>query len=160
MAGQYYRAETYEARRSIGYLLRRGRSLLTVQVERLFAEKFSDKDVTFAQWVVLMCLRDNLAKTSAEISQYICYDSGALTRLIDQMEERGLLKRKRSVTDRRIIELCLTPLGRKTVKSLIAVVCEFYNELLSDFTRREADTLIHLLSRVVTRLSVNSKKGG
>ena len=97
MAKPYYQAKSYESRKSIGYLLRRGRNLLTVQVEALFEEKFVDKDITFAQWVVLMCLRDKLATTSAEISQYICYDSGALTRLIDQMENRGLLKRKRSI---------------------------------------------------------------
>jgi DNA-binding MarR family transcriptional regulator len=156
MAKQYYNAKNYEARKSVGYLARRARTLMTSRIEALFAERFADKDITFVQYVVLMCLRDDLARTSAEICQYVCYDSGALTRVIDQMEKRRWLKRKRSTTDRRVIELSLTALGRKTVESLIVVAVEFYNEMLADFTHAEADTLISLMTKLVTKLDPKS----
>ena len=157
MVRNYYKAETYEARKSIGYLLRRGRNLLTAQVEALFNEKASETGINYVQWVILMCLRDGLATTSAEISQYVCYDSGALTRVIDQMEKRKLLKRKRSLIDRRVITLHLTAAGRKTVEALIVLVVDYYNDMLADFSREETDVLITLLTRVVDRLSDSSK---
>jgi DNA-binding MarR family transcriptional regulator len=157
MVKGYYKTESYEARKSIGYLLRRGRNLLTAKVEALFDEKFPDTDTTYVQWIILICLRDDLARTAAEISQYVCYNSGALTRVIDQLEERGLLRRKRSTKDRRVLELQLTPAGHKTVESHIKVVTELYNEVLADFTRDEADTMIALLTRLVAKLSEPQK---
>ncbi len=66
--------------------------LITGRIEALFVEE----DVSFVQWVILMNLRDGLRMTSAELCQHLCHDSGALTRVIDQMEERGLIRRKRS----------------------------------------------------------------
>jgi DNA-binding MarR family transcriptional regulator len=153
MAARYYRPENYEARRSVGYLIRRARNLLTQRVEALFKEKCAREGITFQHWVILMCLRDDLARTPSEISQYICYDSGALTRVIDRMEKRGLLKRKRSSKDRRVVELSLTAEGKKTVEALIAIVVELYNGLLEDFSKAETDMLVSLLTRLVGKLS-------
>jgi DNA-binding MarR family transcriptional regulator len=157
MVKAYYKAEHYEARKSVGYLLRRGRNLLTAKVEALFDEKFPDTDTSYTQWIILICLRDDLARTAAEISQYVCYNSGALTRVIDQLETRGLVKRKRSTKDRRMLELHLTPAGHKTVQSHIEVVAELYNDMLADFTREEADTMIALLTKFVAKLSEPQK---
>jgi DNA-binding MarR family transcriptional regulator len=158
MAGRYYTPETYEARKSIGYLIRRGRNLLTQQVEAMFKEKCAQQGITFQHWVILMCLRDNLASTPTEISQYICYDSGAMTRVIDQMQKRGLISRRRSNADRRVVALKLTAEGRKMVEATIPIVADLYNQLLADFSRSEADTLVSLLTRFVDKLD-NARDG-
>lgn len=159
MKKRYYNVETYHAKGSIGYLIRRSRNLITQGLERLFDETFSGEGITFAQWVVLMCLRDGLASTPAELCQYICYDSGALTRLVDQMEKRGLVKRIRSTRDRRMIQLHLTTKGRDTIAMFLGTVVEFYNGLLINFSEDEADTLVRLLTKLVNNLSENRKKG-
>jgi len=156
---QYYRAETYEARRSIGYLIRRSRNLITHGLETLFNENFSSRKITFAQWVVLMCLRDNLAKTPAELCQSMCYDSGALTRLLDQMEERRLIRRRRSTKDRRVVRLSLTPEGKKTVQEILKIVVKYYNGLLANFTAKEAGTFILLLTRLINNMSERRNEG-
>src|SRR5271170_2545024 len=109
MPKQYYRLKGYDSRRSIGYLLRRAGKLITGRIEALFVKE----DVSFVQWVILMNLRDGLRMTAAELCQHLCHDSGALTRVIDQMEERGWVRRKRSVKDRRMVALELTKEGRK-----------------------------------------------
>ena len=152
MPKQYYKVESYHSRKSIGYLMRRGRNLITAQVQDIFRQKPGLDGVSFVHWVVLMCLRDDLANTLTEISQYVCYDAGALTRVIDQMEERGLLKRKRSGKDRRVVELKLTREGRKVVESLIFIVVDYYNDLLRDFTHEEVNILLQLLTRLVGKL--------
>lgn len=159
MVKQFYSADTYESSISMGYLLRRGRNLVTAQVEKVFAEKLADQDITFVQWVILMCLRDDLARTPSEICQYICYDSGALTRVVDQMEERGLLTRKRSTEDRRVVELTLTPDGTAMIAKLIALVVDCYNGMFESFSQAEADTLLRLLTKFVDGLPDAPKKG-
>src|SRR5271163_3449784 len=109
MPKQYYRLKDYDSRRSIGYLLRRSGKLITARIEALFVRE----DVSFVQWVILMNLRDGLRMTAAELCQHLCHDSGALTRVIDQMEERGLIQRQRSTEDRRMVKLALSNEGRK-----------------------------------------------
>lgn len=158
MSKQYYKADQYEAKKSVGYLVRRGRNLVTSQLESIFKKEFGEDGLPYIQWVILMCLRDNLARTSSELSQYICHDSGALTRVLDQMEERGLIKRKRSSEDRRVVDLEMTTEGNKTIKAHVGVVVDFYNAMLADFSHEEVDSLIHLLTRFVNNL--DSAKNG
>lgn len=155
MVEQYYQTKNYEARRSIAYLVRHASNLATTKIEALFVEQ----DITFIQWVVMMNLRDKLAGTCAEICQNIRHDSGALTRVIDQLEQRGLVERQRSTEDRRMVELTLTPLGLETVESLIPLVVDLYNGWFEDFSKQEADTLIQLMTKLTARIS-NSKAGG
>ena len=149
MLRQYYNAENYECRKSVGYLLRHSSKLITSKIESLFVYE----DISFVQYVILMNLRDGLAKTSAELCQSICHDSGALTRIIDQMEKRKFLKRIRSKQDRRIITLKLTKTGKEIAESFLPRVVQLYNSLLSGFTHQEADTLINLLTRLTDKLS-------
>jgi DNA-binding MarR family transcriptional regulator len=141
----YYAPETYTAQASIGYLVRRARNLMSGRIETAFAQHA----ITFAQWLVLMNLRDGIANTAAEISRDMCHDSGALTRVIDQLAQRGLIERKRSIEDRRTVELALTAEGLTVVNSLVPVVVNMLNTALAGFTREEADTLTRLLMKLI-----------
>src|ERR1700722_17689839 len=154
MPKQFYKVKDYESRRSIGYLLRRSGKLITARIEALFVKE----DVSFVQWVIMMNLRDGLRMTAAELCQHLCHDSGALTRVIDQMEERGLIRRKRSTEDRRMVKLELTKEGRKVTESFLPRVIGLYNGLLADFTAKEADLLIELLTRLISNLSEPAAK--
>jgi DNA-binding MarR family transcriptional regulator len=144
----YYQAETLSAHRSVGYLLRRATSLMQARAEAIFTER----DITFMQWVVLMHLRDRLACTAAEICRSAGHDSGALTRIIDQLEARALLQRRRSCEDRRVVELRLTGRGRETVEAMIPPMVDCMNAALNGFTAEEADRMIQLLNKFVAGL--------
>ena len=155
MVGQFYKVKNYNARKSIGYLIRRGSNLLTAQIESLFVEQ----DLTFTQYVILMNLRDKLATNCGELCGMVRYDSGALTRVIDQLEKRKLLKRERCTNDRRVVKLHITELGRTTVESLLPLVANQYNEWLQDFTREDTETLIRLLTKLNGKIAATEAKG-
>jgi DNA-binding MarR family transcriptional regulator len=155
MTGKYYTAENYESRSSIGYLLRHANKLLTTQVNELFTQQ----DLSFVQFIILISLRDGHAKTAAEINQYLYHDSGALTRVIDQLEERGFVKRERNNQDRRMMELILTMQGKSVADAASYSVFTHYNLLLANYAPEEVDMLIHLLTRLISNLqNVNSKE--
>jgi DNA-binding MarR family transcriptional regulator len=141
----FYNAKTYKARDSVGYLVRRAGNLMTTRVEAAFA----DHEITFAQWLVLMKLRDGLATTAAEIARDMCHDSGALTRVIDQLAQRGLIERTRGQEDRRTIALALTKEGLRTVNALVPMVVGLLNTALAGFTNEEAATLTLLLKKLI-----------
>lgn len=148
MPEQHYRASTYRARDSMGYLLRRVYTIMHERIESAFA----GHDFTLMQWIILIYLRDGIARTASDISREFRHDSGAMTRVIDQLERRGLLERKRSAADRRAVELSLTALGRRTVESLLPVVVEQMNLALSPFTRDEFLQLRSLMVKLVEHL--------
>jgi DNA-binding MarR family transcriptional regulator len=149
----HYSAATYRARSSIGYLVRRAGNLMVSRIEAVFASH----EITFVQWLVLMYLRDGLATTAAEICRELCHDSGALTRVIDQLSDRGFIERRRSTEDRRVVELFLTDTGRQTVESLIPLVVDNLNLVLDGFSTAEVETLTRLLSKLVDAIQAVPK---
>ena len=92
----YYKAANYSMRNSVGYLMRICTNRLLPQMEALF----QDQELTFSQWTTLVALHDGRVSTAGDLAHNICHDAGSLTRLIDQMVERGLVARGRSDTDR------------------------------------------------------------
>ncbi len=145
MSRQHYKTETYRARSSIGYMVKRVHALMMDGLEPAFAEH----GFSFMQWVVLMYLRDGIALNPKHICTEFRHDSGALTRVLDQMEKRGLLERRRSTEDRREVELHLTDAGRETVESLIPLVVGKLNGALQDFTKVEVTELARLLNKLI-----------
>jgi DNA-binding MarR family transcriptional regulator len=144
MSKQHYQASTYKTQTGIGYLVKRAHSLMLDVMEPVFAEH----GFTFVQYVILCWVRDGIAVNPKDICAQYRHDSGALTRVIDQLAERGLLERVRRDRDRRKVELQLTPAGRTAVESLIPLVVEKLNLALDDFTRAEAQELIRLLVKL------------
>jgi DNA-binding MarR family transcriptional regulator len=146
LAGKpYYTPNNYAMKNSVGYLMRMCTNLVLPQMEALF----QDQELTFSQWTTLVALHDGRITNPGDLAQNICHDAGSLTRLVDQMVERGLVTRSRSETDRRSVTLSLTPRGSSLVEALAPKVVDFWNELLSGFSHAEVDTLISLLTRLV-----------
>jgi DNA-binding MarR family transcriptional regulator len=141
MPNNFYTAETYTAKGSVGYLLRRAKTLMLDALESAIAER----GFTFTQYIVLAWLREGIATTAKAICTELSHDSGALARVIDQLAERGLVERTRDLEDRRKVELRLTDLGRQSIEAVIPAVVDVMNWTISDFTREETVELLRLL---------------
>src|SRR5579862_8355477 len=99
MGEPYYSVENFDCHRSLGYLIRRLSNLVMPRAEALFA----DAEFTFMHWVTMVALRDGIATTAAGVARHLEHDAGATTRLIDQLESRGLVTRTRNPDDRRVV---------------------------------------------------------
>lgn len=156
MPNSFYSANTYTAKTSLGYLLRRAKTLMLQAVETALAER----GFTFTQYIVLAWLREGIATTAKDICTELSHDSGALTRVIDQLAERGMVERSRDAGDRRKVELRLTDSGRQSIEAVIPAVVDVMNWTISDFTREETKELLRLLTKfnasVETKLGVSS----
>jgi DNA-binding MarR family transcriptional regulator len=150
----YYTPGNYSMRNSVGYLMRMCTNRVLPQMETLFA----DQELTFSQWTTLVALHDGRIKTAGDLAHNICHDAGSLTRLIDEMERRGLVARSRSETDRRVVTLSLTARGRALVEQLAPRVMNLWNGLLAGFSHAEVETLINLLTRLVLAADAQSAK--
>ena len=144
MPEQHYNAANYQARRSIGYLTKRVHALLMGRLELVLERTGSN----FMQYVILEFLREGMAANPTEIALQLGRDSGSLTRVIDQLADRGLVERLRRDRDRRKVELQLTPAGRKSVESVVPAVRKAMNTALVDLSRTEVEELTRLLVKL------------
>jgi DNA-binding MarR family transcriptional regulator len=72
-----------------------------------------------------------------------------MTRAMDRLEAKGLVRRERSVEDRRVVLLALTPEGRKVARRVPAVLSDVLNGHLDGFSVAEWEQLQALLRRMV-----------
>lgn len=155
MAVKHYDARTFTSSESIGYLTKLAHTLM---LERA-SEAFASRDANFMQWLVLTKLREGAATTASDICRATRHDTGALTRVLDQLEERGLIERERSQQDRRVVELRLTPAGRKKSLELVPLVVDLLNAALADFSKAEFQEFTRLLHKLIGTLEAAERSG-
>jgi DNA-binding MarR family transcriptional regulator len=149
---QHYSVQTYRAQTSVGYLVKRAHSHLLNCLEPALVSR----GFTLVQYQVLVWLRDGIAVNPKDLCSQFQHDSGALTRVIDQLAERGLLERVRRDRDRRKVELQLTAAGRAAVDTLLPLVVERLNLALGDFSAAEFAEFQRLLVKFNHSLESNS----
>ncbi len=145
MPEQHYRPQTYRSRDSVGYLVRRLYTLLLARFEGALAQA----DFTLTQWIVLIQLREGVARTASDLASDLDHDSGAITRVLDQLERRGFVQRRRSSQDRRVVELKLTPAGKAIAEELLPLVVDQTNAALAPLSKSEFVQLHGFLARLL-----------
>jgi DNA-binding MarR family transcriptional regulator len=96
----------------------------------------------------MLLLNQGQPATICQLAREFQTDVGAMTRMIDRLESKGLCKRMRSTTDRRVVQVELTPQGREAISQVPAVIVSVLNEFLDGFSREEWQTLLNLLLRM------------
>lgn len=144
MATKFYDPKTFSARGSIGYLLKMAHQ----QLHDCASAVLVPHELSFMQWITLMKLREGAALTASDLCREMRHDNGAFTRLLDQLEQRDFVVRTRSRTDRRVIELKLTPAGQRKLDVVIPQVVERLNGALGVFTKTEFNELLRLLIKL------------
>jgi DNA-binding MarR family transcriptional regulator len=139
-----YTSETYNPEDSVGRLI----AEVSGRLLAAFDDEMVGMGITGAQWVILMRIASGCGSTAAELCRFSRYDTGSMTRMLDRLEEKGLIRRVRSNKDRRIIHLELTDAGRELHLLLPPVAVKVLNAHLQGFTRDELDLFKGFLKRM------------
>jgi DNA-binding MarR family transcriptional regulator len=148
----FYSAENFQPEESMGYLMRQILSAVAQQVERQLAHA----DLTNAQWVPLLKLYTKQASTVAELARACHLDTGAMTRLLDRLEAKGLCQRVRSEEDRRVVNMVLTAAGTQAAAAIPGLLSSVQNAHLEGFTPEEFTTLKSFLRRILNNTQATS----
>jgi len=130
---------------SILFALSKARHLLTAEMD----VALSGTGVTSSQVGVLLLLSRDRAHTSVGLSRLLGVDSGFVTRMLDRLERRGLVRRSRDSVDRRVVSLTLTEAGRHVATRIEEIAPAMLNRRLSGFTPLEFATLCRLLNKLL-----------
>lgn len=148
MPESYYTIESLEANNSVGFLAKRCGIAMTQIAER----RFVSQQISFTQWMVLMCLTKRPQASPTELSAHLGHDMGALTRVVDELERGDMVRRDRSKHDRRAVEIAITPEGRRAALAGKRLMVDLLNEIVAPYSKGEVDTLVSLLQRLLSRL--------
>jgi MarR family transcriptional regulator, lower aerobic nicotinate degradation pathway regulator len=99
-------------------------------------------------YAVLALLEEDPRETQAAIADALGYDRSHVVRLLDELEERDLVARKRDPEDRRRHVVKMTPEGRKMLAKLRAIVARLEDHFLAPLDRDERAVLHALLVRL------------
>jgi len=141
----FYKPENYQPDESAAYMMRQIITLLAGEVDKAL----EPADLTSAQWIPLLKLHMGTASTVAELARECKLDGGAMTRMLDRLETKGLVARVRSSEDRRVVNLALTPEGRVAARQIPAVLCKVQNAFLEGLSVAEWQQLKDLLRRIL-----------
>jgi DNA-binding MarR family transcriptional regulator len=127
-------------------------SMLT---ESLQAELWREKHLTLSQLLVLRSLRDGGVQLAGHLAEAAGLSPASATRVVDRLEERGLVRRQRDRDDRRCVLVQLTAEGRHllgTVRVLHDSPLRHAVEAMSVSEQRSLAAALHRLARRARQL--------
>jgi len=142
---EFYQANGYCREESVGYLMRR----ITMSIIQQADKRLGEHGLTSAQWSPLFKIKSGHNPTVADLALALEMDAGAMTRLLDRLEKKGLCKRVRSTEDRRVVNIELTPEGEASIAEVPAVLADVLNAHLAGFSKSEWQALRSYLERML-----------
>ena len=128
----------------LGFHLR----LAHVAMYRDFAVAMAALDLTQKQCATLQLIGANSGVSQVDLAATLGTDRATMMAMIDRLEQRDLVVRRRSVSDRRRQELSLTQAGEAILKQARCTIAEHERHFTARFTAAELKTLVNALSRI------------
>ena len=127
----------------LGYRLRRAQGAM----HRHYMAAVEDLALTQKQTAILWLINANAGVSQVALAAALDMDRATMMAIVDRLEERGLVIRKRSSTDRRRQELYLTPAGQTLLRKVKARIAKHEERFKSLFTPGELAALLQALQR-------------
>jgi DNA-binding MarR family transcriptional regulator len=128
---------------NIGYQVR----MAYVAIRRQFESAMEKLDLTQKQTSVLWLIEANPGVSQIALANELGMDRASMMAIVDRLEERGLISRKRSAEDGRRQELNVTAKGRKVLTQAKAAIHEHEKWISQKFTRAELGGFVEGLKR-------------
>jgi DNA-binding MarR family transcriptional regulator len=130
------------------YLLTR----VTARANQLWIKQLRDHGLTIGRWQVLSVLSRFDGSRIGTIADLSGGEQPAVSRVVDQMQRDGLVKRRPALGDSRAVEVWITDRGRATFDSLMPHAEAFVNRMVRTMDDNEIKQMTNLLERLFSDL--------
>ncbi len=143
---------TYILTDAISFLLSRTYS----RMKNLFLKKLKKYGITPEQWVLLAKISEEDGISPTDLSLVSLRDKPYTTRLIEKLEENGLIFKEGSKSDRRSALIYLTKRGAEIKKEIIPIADEINEWLVENMDENEVKVLKNLLHKMYANIQSHS----
>lgn len=126
------------------YLLNRAGA----RIATAFSEEVRPLGATLQTWRVLAALHERDGRRMGDLSETTSIEVSTLTRLVDNMEKKGLVSRRRDAADARAVTLHAAPAGRRMTRIILPIAERYEKVALQGFSNAEATVLKTALRRL------------
>ena len=116
----------------------------------------TELNLTYPQYLVLLALREEGRATVGRLGERLQLDSGTLSPLLKRLEANGFIRRERSTTDERLVEITLTPAGRRLERKAQCIPQQLFSS--TGMTEREAADLRDAVRHLTDALNASVRK--
>ncbi len=102
----------------------------------------------FNQWRLINTIYSKSIFTPAKIADELMIERATVSRYLDQLEELGCIERAHNQTDRRVVDIKLTPKGIELAQLGISLMDNAYRNMFSDFSESEYNQLTTLIGKL------------
>lgn len=118
-----------------------------------FSRKLEGSNITRIQWISMYYINEYPDISQRELSKLMCVKDSSIGRLIDRLERDVIVKRIRSIKDRRVITLSLTKEGHEQFMTLLPVGQEFNDQLIKKISKKDLETFETVLKTMFLNVS-------
>ena len=108
-------------------------------------------DITIDQWVILLRIHEEDQQTQVELATAVNKDTASVTRILDLLHGKKLVRRIPNQNDKRKSSLVLTSKGKVYVKEAENVVVAIREEGVKDISASDIETT----NRVLKQMAIN-----
>lgn len=144
-------SEVHEERtKDIIYAIRR-----LIQAGELYTKELNKVyNVSAAQLNCLLALHENGSLPPSQIAKHILVNSSTVTGIIDRLEDKGLVKRVRKSSDRRVVTIELTETGKVLAENAPPPIQQKIFDGLNRLSERQINQIALSLSKLINMLDV------
>jgi DNA-binding MarR family transcriptional regulator len=132
------------------FLIGQARHRLMTRLDQALMETAG---ITAAQSGALYYLRENDGCLFTELSHALGLDKSAITGLVDRLENKGLVERRITPSDRRAMSIVLTDAGRDAAGKCLKVTKEYNNAITEGLSEREIEAFSKTLQKIISKFS-------
>ena len=122
-------------------------------LRRNFDRRAREHDLSRSRWQVLWLLAREEGLKQAELAERLDVAPISLGRQLDNLEQEGLVERRRDAGDRRCFRIHLTDAAQPALTVLKSLAEQTRAEAMAGLTKSELEQLENLLSRIRLNLS-------
>ena len=135
-------------------------SSLLIDLQRLFKNEVTFKDISYSQILALISISDRGVEMST-LSWDLALDNSTVTRLVNRLEKKNLVFRKKSKKDKRLVKVCLTKEGEAIQNKIEEKIDFLGSKIESQFSYDKKIDILNNLSSfqwIIKKLFLTKKQ--
>lgn len=136
--------------RKVGYYLERTTRIVKLKFTQIFNE--AGLDITPEQWVILDSLHHKDGLSQVDLATQSYKNAPTVSRIIDLLEKKALVERRRDEADRRVIKVFITDAGHELYTKIFPQVKALRKQSWEGLSEEDYEQFLRIINKVFSNM--------